>query len=100
MYARQMEALMGQGAKYATANIEAFQSMSWSTKVYNNIMTQWNSVKGTPEVPGSYYTSRYIDFAFSKVYNYRENPVETMLDYVDEINSELTRKRQEFGLAE
>lgn len=100
LYARQMEALMGQGAKYATANIEAFQSMSWSTKVYNNIMTQWNSVKGTPEVPGSYYTSRYIDFAFSKVYNYRENPVETMLDYVDEINSELTRKRQEFGLAE
>lgn len=100
LYARQMEALMGQGAKYATANIEAFQSMSWSTKVYNNIMAQWKSVTGTPEVPGSYYTSRYIDFAFSKVYNYRENPVETMLDYVGEINSELTRKRQEFGLAE
>lgn len=99
-FAQELESVMGQAAKYASANLEAFRKMSWSKHNYDNIMEQWAFAVGTPEVPGGYYTSRCIDFAFNRVYNTSANPVETMLDYIDDINAELTRKRREFGLTD
>ena len=100
-YAREVESILGPSGKYATANIEAFKRIStWTAEESVTIQEQWDWTVGTPEVPGGYYTSRCVEFAYSKVYNEKENPVESLLLYIDEINLELTRKRKEFHINE
>ena len=51
-----------------------------------------------PEVPGGYMTGRHLDNAFRLVYNETTNARETLYDYVQVINDEITKKRREFGL--
>lgn len=97
-YANEVVATIGQGAMYATANIEALESLPWSTNDYNNIMEQFKHLSSTPEYPGGYIISRYSNFAFLDAYNNDEDPVEALLAYVDDINKEITRKRKEFDL--
>ena len=97
-YANEMVAIVGQGAMYATANKEALLSLPWSTTDLENILAQYNNLAAIPEMPGGYIISRYVQFAFLDAYNNNADPVEALLDYVDDINKEITRKRKEFDL--
>lgn len=97
-YALEMESILGPSAKHPSANMESFKNMSWSANDYKNIMQQWENVIGFPEVPGGYMTARNLEFAFTKVFNTKYNPTETLLDYISEIDNELSRKRLEFGI--
>lgn len=97
-YGRELEALMGTAARYDTANIEAFGQLPWSPQQYKTLISQWNEVKEMPQVPGSYYVSRHLANAFRRVNFYWENPRETLFHYNKEINKEIQRKREEFGL--
>ena len=47
--------------------------------------------------PGSYIISRYMKFAFLDAYNDGTPAQEAMKRYIGAINTELTRKRAEFG---
>lgn len=94
----ELESIMGTAARYATANVEALEQLPWSQKDINNLKAQWQWVKGVPEVPGGYYTPRYLDFALRRVYYRADDPGETLEDTVDIINDELTAKRMELGL--
>lgn len=98
MFGVEMESALGTAAKQPTANREALLNMSWTSREAQNIVEQLANVQAVPEVPGGYYTSRIIDFAFNKTYNSLGNPVEILGDYLDELNEELARKRAEFGL--
>lgn len=97
-YANEVVATIGQGAMYATANIEALESLPWATSDYNNIMEQFKSLSAVPEYPGGYIIARYTNFAFLDAYNNSADPVEALLGYIDDINKEITRKREEFDL--
>ncbi len=97
-YANEMVAIVGQGAMYATANKEALESLPWSTTDLENILAQYNNLAIIPEMPGGYIIARYVGFAFLDAYNNNSDPVEEMLSYIDDINKEITRKRQEFDL--
>lgn len=97
-YAIQMESILGTCAKVASANTEALANMTWSSSEYRELFKQMEDVDNVPQVPGSYYLSRIITFAFNRVYNNDENPKEVIGDYIKELNEELTRKRSEFGL--
>ena len=97
-YANEVVATIGQGAMYATANIEALESLPWSTNDYNHIMEQFDNLAAVPEYPGGYILARYTNFAFLDAYNNDADPVDSLLGYVDEINKEITRKREEFDL--
>ena len=103
-FAVNMESILGPAGKYATANMEALTKMTWSSKEYTNLLNQLNHVSAVPEVPGGYYLSRVLNFAFSRVYNgsgeqsMAENPVEVIGEYIDELNDELKRKREEFSV--
>jgi ABC-type glycerol-3-phosphate transport system substrate-binding protein len=99
-FGTEMESVINAAAKQPTANMEALEMLPWSTRDLKNILAQWESVKGTPEVPGGYYTSRILTFAFNKVYNDKEDAADTLQTYIEPLNSELTRKRQEFGLTD
>ena len=61
-------------------------------------MAQYSNLKATPEYPGSYIVTRYVQFAFLAAYNESADPVDSLLSNVIYINKEITRKRQEFGL--
>ncbi len=97
-YANEYAALLGSGTKYETANAEALAELPWSTSEYKNIMEQFNHLSGVPDYPGSYIIARYTNFAFMNVYNNHADPVESMLDYITDINKEISRKRKEFNL--
>ena len=97
-YANEMIAIVGMGAMYATANKEAIESLPWSTTDLENILAQYNNLAIIPEMPGGYIIARYVGFAFLDAYNNQADPVEGLLDYIDDINKEITRKRQEFDL--
>ena len=98
-YANELTALFGSEYKYHTANPAALQSLSWTTSEYNNLMGQFGNLTGIEEYPGGYIISRYLKFAFDEVYNEGAEPEEAIRGYVYDINTELTRKRKEFGLA-
>lgn len=97
-YGREMESILGTAGRYPTANKEAAESLPWSTKDLKQLQDQWNLVKGIPEIPGGYFTSRHLDNAFRSVVFHSEDYRETLLDYVKTINDEIYSKRKEFGL--
>ncbi|MCK9233720.1 MAG: extracellular solute-binding protein [Acholeplasmatales bacterium] len=96
-FGREMEGILGAAARYPTANMEAMESLPWRVNEIEILKEQWKTVKGIPEVPGSYMTGRHLDNAFRLVINERANPRETIYDYVQIINEEIRKKREEFG---
>ncbi|WP_041644521.1 extracellular solute-binding protein [Mahella australiensis] len=97
-YGRELEAILGPAARYNTANIKAVERLPWSSSDYQKLMKQWNYLKEIPIIPGSYYTSRHLDNAFREVVVNGELPREALTKYVKEINKEIRKKREEFGL--
>lgn len=98
-YANELTALLGSVSKHQTANVEALKSLPWTTTERNNLMAQFEHLAGIPEYPGSYIIGRYVNFAFLAVYNENADAADSLQSYIIEINKELTRKRQEFGMA-
>ncbi len=98
-YASEVTAVMGTESKHPTANKKALFELPWTSSERDNLVSQFDNLVGVPEYPGSYIISRYVNFAFLDVYNNNADPVSSIQEYVVTINAELTRKRQEFGLA-
>ena len=97
-FGREIEALLGSSARYATANKDAFSNLSWSADDIEVLTEQWKWTVGIREVPGGYYTGRHITNAIRKVINDKDDPRETIIDYSITIDEEITKKRIEFGL--
>ena len=97
-FGREIEALLGSSARYATANKDAFEQLSWSTDDIKVLSEQWDQTVGIREVPGGYYTGRHITNAIRKVINDKDDSRETIIDYSIKINEEIEKKRNEFGL--
>lgn len=97
-YSNEMVALIGPSAKHSTANLEALESMPWTTEEYKQLQLQFNSLASIPNYPGSYIIGRYTKFAFLSAYNDNADPIEELLSYITTINKEITRKRDEFDL--
>ena len=97
-FGREIEALLGASARYATANRDAFSNLSWSADDIKVLNAQWDETVGIREVPGGYYTGRHISNAIRKVLNDKDDTRETIIDYSIKIDEEITKKRIEFGL--
>jgi ABC-type glycerol-3-phosphate transport system substrate-binding protein len=97
-YANEMVAIMGDSAKHPTANREALASMPWTTEEYIEVQKQFSALAAVPNYPGAYYIDRYTGFAFLDAYNNGADPVTELLSYINTINKEITRKREEFHL--
>ena len=97
-FGREIEALLGSSARYATANRDAFSNLSWSTDDIAVLNAQWDETVGIREVPGGYYTGRHISNAIRKVINDKDDSRETIIDYSIKIDEEITKKRKEFGM--
>ncbi len=97
-YGRQIENELGSSARYASANMEAVSQLPWKKTDYDTLLTLWQNVRGIPEVPGGYYMSREINFAFSGVVNNHKDVSEELTDAAVEINKEIAAKRKEFNM--
>ena len=97
-YANEMVAIMGESAKHATANREALKSMPWTSDELVEVEKQFNNLLAIENYPGFYYVGRHTSFAFLAAYNDDKDPTTELLRYVNTINAEITRKRQEFNL--
>ena len=97
-FGREIEALLGSSARYATANRDAFTNLSWSTDDIAVLNEQWDNTVGIREVPGGYFTGRHISNAIRKVINEKVDSRETIIDYSILIDEEIKKKRIEFGM--
>ncbi len=97
-YGNEIENVLGVAGRVATANVTALKNLPWSNTDYRQLVKQLDWVKALPEVPGGYFTERHIKNAFYTVYSSKEDPRETLQDYVKTINNEIENKRKEFGL--
>ena len=96
-YGNGIVALIGPAAKYETANKLAINDLSWTAKEKAAISDQMANLDAIVNYPGSYIIARYMKFAFLDAYNDGTPAQEAMKRYIGAINTELTRKRAEFG---
>lgn len=98
-YGRQAEGLLGQMGRYATANTEALQQLAWSKSEQEILLNAQSELQEIPIIPASYAVTRNIMNAFRETVNHHENPRDTLLWYNRDINTEITRKRENLGLS-
>jgi len=98
LYGRELETIQGASARWPTANLEAMEKLGWASAASKALKEQWAFVHGIPEVPGGYYVGRTVANAIKSAINMGENPRESILDAVEDINEEIISKRKEFGL--
>ena len=97
-YGNKMVALIGPSAKYESANINAIKNLSWTASERAAIEEQIKHLSSIVNYPGSYIINRYTKFAFLAAVNDGENAVDALSGYIDSINAEIKRKREEFNL--
>ncbi|MBQ8689601.1 MAG: hypothetical protein IJ515_04480 [Clostridia bacterium] len=98
-YGNKMVALIGPSAKYEAANKNAIKNLSWTASEREVIEDQMEHMSSIVNYPGSYIKDRYMKFAFLEAVNDSVNPIDALSQYIDTMNAEITRKRQEFNLA-
>lgn len=97
-YGSDLETINGLSFRWNTSNIEAFVHLPWKQEDLNGILEQWRWYKEIPNVPGSYFLERELQNAWNRSVvdgiNYRSS-LETS---IEEIEREMRRKMQEFGI--
>ncbi len=97
-YGNEILALLGASGRHATANLEALKSQPWPARDRKALEECFDWVMTTYNMPGGYISARYVGFAYNNAYNDGDAPIPALLQYIDQINAELTRKRKEFDL--
>ena len=97
-YGRRLEALVGEAARYNTANLQAIRLLPWTPSEASLILTQMQAAKGIPQSIASYYVTRNLYNAYRRVTVNNTNPREVLYRYDRQMNEEIARKREEFGL--
>lgn len=97
-YGSDLETINGLSFRWNTSNIEAFVHLPWKQEDLNGILEQWRWFKEIPNVPGSYFLERELQNAWNRSVvdgiNYRSSLETSTL----EIEREMRRKLQEFGI--
>jgi ABC-type glycerol-3-phosphate transport system substrate-binding protein len=94
----ELEALIGVEARWNTANLEALQALPWPRKDIAAVLEQWRWFKEPAVVLGGYFTSRHVLNAWNRVVLQGINPRESLEDAIYDINKELAKKQEEFGI--
>ena len=92
------EMALGQSERLMTANKSAFSKLGWSDEMLKLIEESENNLCAIPSVPGSYYLTRHINNAISRVIYDSEVPGDALLKYAAIIDSEIQYKTEWFGL--
>ena len=88
----------GEAAEYPVANIDAIKDGGLKDEFKEVVLGLIDDLKAEPQIPGSYITGRTIRNAFVTTVSDNVDPIDTLYITLDAINTEITNKRQEFGL--
>lgn len=99
-YAEEVEIAYGVASRWTSSNMAALETQPYTDEEIDSILEQWRWVKESPNVPGGYYTERWLITALNKTVLQGENPRANLEDAIKEINKELKRKQEEFGIDE
>ncbi len=99
-FGRKIEALVGPAGRYPTANKNSLAKLPWLRNETEMLMEQWPYVIENPQIPGTYYVQRDLANAFRRVLldDSEWLPREALDFYNKDMNREIKRKRDEFGL--
>ncbi len=97
-YGRQLEAVIGESARWNTANVDAFFRLPWKSADKVVIQETLEEAQEQYIIPGGYFTSRHLINAWNRVVVNDEKARDALEEAVKDINKELTSKREEFGL--
>ncbi len=97
-FAREVEALQGAAARWNTANLAAFENLSWKEEDLNVLKEQWAWAKEKPNVLGGYFTDRYITNAWTTTVISGGDARDALEEAVKAINRELKMKQEEYGI--
>ena len=98
-YAREMEAVLGSSGRYMVANLESFKQTSWPVEIAAVLDDSLDWLREIRQIPGSYLTGRNLENAFYAVINdISLDPLDTLAGYVESIDAEIIKKREEYGL--
>lgn len=95
-YGKLVESTVGIGARWNTANVEAFRKLPWTDEEIDVITAQWENLRMQPVVPGSYSTGRHVSFAWNKTVISGITPRDALEEAVEKINTELETKQEEY----
>ena len=98
-YAMTLEAIMGAAARYPAADPNVIANLPWSNQERDQLLKQYDALLSMPAVPGYYMNTRMISYAFEDVISDLANPRETLYLNIRDIDKELLKKREEFGLS-
>ena len=99
-YGTLVEAIIGLGARWNSANLEAFKQLPWSSEEIDVITQQWTFNTEVPIVPGSYATNRYLGFAWTDIVVSGKNIRTTLEEAAESVNREINKKYTEFARRE
>ena len=97
-YGREVEATFGVASRWNPANMVAVQSLPYAQEELDVINAQWVHLKESPNAMGGYYTSRYLLTALNQTVIQGLSGRISLEDAVKEINKEMRRKQEEFGI--
>lgn len=92
------EMALGSSERLMTANKAAFSKLGWSQDMSNLIEESENNLCAIPAIPGSYYVTRHISNAISRVIYNDQVPGDALLKYAAIIDAEIQYKTEWFGL--
>lgn len=100
MYNNNVESIIGTVSRVTTANVEAFERMSWRRQDLKILLQQRDNIKEIPEIPGSYYVSRSVDQSFWNVVNDHKISKDTLQKWGKIADNEIKRKIAEYSESE
>ncbi len=95
-YSNNVESILGPVGRVAVSNEEALKNLAWDAESLEAILSARSKVTEIREVPGSYYVSRSLDFAFWNVASMNKNPKDMMQTWGEEANAEIKRKLEQY----
>lgn len=103
-FGRFIENLLGTAGRYGTANLKAMSQMPWTGSLYEGLKDQVVQTVAIPEIPGGYYTDRYLDYGFWTLYDdNRKSGFEVrkiMYEYDMVVDNEIAYQKEALARAE
>ena len=97
-YSTELKAENGEAAEFPVANVNAIANGGLKEEFKQVVLSLLEDLRAEPQIPGGYITGRVLRNAFTAVVTGNTDPVDTLYILLDDINSEITNKRTEFGL--
>ncbi len=97
-YAKDIESFYGLEFRWNTANVNAMGSLGWPSEDLKAIQEQTRWAKNLPYIPGYYFLSREMEFAWNRTV-LDGIPAQESLEQANlSLQREMNRKQNDFGI--